>query len=214
MPTTTSKTTTSSLRMSTKKIMAVAAAACLLALWGMTSQASAQDAPTMSADPAAVPGPGEHTFTVTGANWNPGSAIFIVPCTVPGEQLTTATPVEDLIAVASSMSIDDCRLAPIGAPITIGDDGTFTAEITYNVTANFAFGGGDVTQTQTSAVPVLFVADSTDDIGDDITPEGGAQTGFGGTAGSDGNTSTVPVAATVAALTLLGAATLASRRNA
>ena len=56
--------------------------------------------------------------------------------------------------------------------------------------------------------------DMTEDMGDDMVPEGGAGTGFGGTAGSDGNGLAVPLAATIAAVTLLGGAALVSRRNA
>ena len=47
-----------------------------------------------------------------------------------------------------------------------------------------------------------------------MAPEGGAATGFGGSAGSDGNSLAVPLAATIAAVTLLGGAVLVSRRNA
>ena len=56
--------------------------------------------------------------------------------------------------------------------------------------------------------------DMADDMGDDMAPEGGADTGFGGTAGSDGNGVAVPLAATLAVVTLLGGALLVARRNA
>ena len=53
-----------------------------------------------------------------------------------------------------------------------------------------------------------------EDMGDDMVPEGGAATGFGGTAGSDGTSVAVPLAATLAAVILLGGAALVARRNA
>ena len=53
-----------------------------------------------------------------------------------------------------------------------------------------------------------------EDMADDMVPEGGAATGFGGTAGSDGNSVAVPLAATLAAVILLGGAALVARRNA
>jgi len=55
--------------------------------------------------------------------------------------------------------------------------------------------------------------DDMGDMGDDMAPEGGAATGFGGTAGSDGNSVAVPLAATLAAVVLLGGTALAVRRH-
>ena len=56
--------------------------------------------------------------------------------------------------------------------------------------------------------------DMADDMGDDMVPEGPAATGFGGSAGADGNSVAVPLAATLAAIALLGGAVLFTRRNA
>ncbi|MCE2512920.1 MAG: hypothetical protein J4F50_10300, partial [Acidimicrobiia bacterium] len=160
---------------------------------------------------AAVAGPGTYTFTVTGSGWSPGLLVFIVPCTVPGEQLTTATPTDEIVAVTSALGTDDCVLSPIGGPAPVGGDGTFTVEVTHDVPANFAFGAGDAGGTEAGAAPVLFIAE---DMGDDMAPDGAAETGFGGMAGSDGNSVAVPLAATLAAVTLLGGAALVTRRNA
>ena len=202
-----------------KRIMALTAVVSVLALFVLTSQASAQDGPTLSADPPAVAGPGTHTLTITGAGWSPGLLVFIVPCTVPGEQLTTATPIEDIVAAMSAIGEDSCVLSPIGGPAPVGGDGTFTVEVTHDVPANFAFGAGDAGGTEAGAAPVLFIAedmadDMADDMGDDMAPDGAAETGFGGMAGSDGNSVAVPLAATLAAVTLLGGAALVARRNA
>jgi len=227
----------------------MAMAASLLALGVMASQAAAQDSPSIQIEPAAVAGPGSHKFTITGANWNPGLALFVVPCSVPGEQLTTDTPMQEILAAATALTIDDCVQSPLGTA-SVGEDGTFSVEVTADITANFAFGAGDIIQTQTSGFPVLFIADDMsedmddmdmsedmddmsedmddmdmsedmddmsedmDDMGDDMVPAGGAETGFGGTAGSDGNSLAAPLAAVVIALALMGAATLLARRNA
>ena len=197
-----------------KRIVALTAVASLLALFVLTSQASAQDGPSLTADPPAVDGPGTHTFTLTGSGWSV-SSVFIVPCTVPGEQLTTASSTDAIVAALEGMGQADCILAPLGGAIPVGGDGTFTVEITHDVPANFAFGAGDIAGTEDSAVPVLFIAeDMGDDMGDDMAPEGAAETGFGGMAGSDGNSVAVPLAATIAAVTLLGGAALATRRHA
>ena len=142
--------------------------------------------------------------------------VFIVPCTVPGEQLTTASSTDAIVAALEGMGQADCILAPLGAPIAVGGDGTFTVEITHDVPANFAFGAGDAAGTEDSAAPVLFIAEDMggDDMGDDMAPEGAAETGFGGMAGSDGNSVAVPLAATLAAVVLLGGAALVTRRHA
>ena len=203
-----------------KRIMALTAIVSVLALFVLTSQASAQDGPLLTADPPAVDGPGTYTFTLTGSGWSPGLIVFIVPCTTPGEQLTTATSTDDIIATLAGMGQDDCILAPLGAPIPVGGDGTFTVEITHDVPANFAFGAGDAAGTEDSAAPILFIAeDMADDMGeedmaDDMAPEGAAETGFGGMAGSDGDSVAVPLAATLAAVVLLGGAAIVTRRHA
>ena len=198
-----------------KRIMALTAIVSVLALFVLTSQASAQDGPLLTADPPAVAGPGTHTFTLTGSGWSPGLVVFIVPCTTPGEQLTTASSTDEIVAALGGMGQDDCILAPLGAPIPVGGDGTFTVEITHDVPANFAFGAGDAAGTEDSAAPILFIADDMgDDMGDDMAPEGAAETGLGGMAGSDGNSVAVPLAATLAAVVLLGGAVIVTRRHA
>lgn len=47
----------------------------------VTGQVAAQQRPSISADPPAVPGEGTYDFTITGSGWTPGSVIFVVPCT-------------------------------------------------------------------------------------------------------------------------------------
>ena len=199
-----------------KRRVAVAAVASVLALFVLTGQAAAQQRPSISADPPAVPGEGTYTFTITGSGWTAGALIFIVPCTVSGEQLTTAHSTDAITAAKSGATADSCVLTPIGAPAPVGDDGTFTVEVTHDISANFAFGAGDAAGTESDAVPILFIAaDMGDDIdmGDDMTPEGGAATGFGGMAGPDGDSVAVPLAASLAAVILLSGTALILRRN-
>ena len=193
-----------------KRTLAVAAVASVLGLLALTGQAAAQDGPSLQADPPAVPGPGTYTFTLTGSGWQSGLLVYIVPCTVRGDQLTTASSTDEIVAALGAIVSEDCQRIPIGDPKLVGGDGTFTVEITYDVPANFAFGAGDAGSVENSAVPVLFVAD---DMGDDMAPEGGADTGFGGTAGSDPDSVAVPLAATLTAVILLGGTALVVRRN-
>lgn len=193
-----------------KRTLAVAAVAVVSALFALTSQAAAQDGPLLEADPPAVAGPGSQAFTLTGSGWNSGLLVYIVPCTLPGDQLTTASSTDDIVAAVGGMASEDCERIPVGGPVLVGADGTFTVEVTYDVPANFAFGAGDANSVQNTAVPVLFVAD---DMGDGMVPDGGADTGFGGMAGADPGGAAVPLAATLAAVILLGGTALLARRN-
>ena len=193
-----------------KRTLAVAAVAVVLALFALTSQAAAQDGPSLVADPPAVAGPGSQTFTITGSGWNSGLLVYIVPCTLSGDQLTTASSADDIAAAMGAMASEDCERIPIGGPQLVGADGTFTVEVTYDVPANFVIGAGDANSVQDGAVPILFVAD---DMGDGMVPNGGADTGFGGMAGSDPGGAAVPLAATLAAVILLGGTALVARRN-
>ena len=194
-----------------KRIMALTAAVSMLALFVLASQASAQDGPTMTADPAYVPAEGEYTFTVSGAGFTPGLALFVLPCTVPGDPMTP----ENAEAAIAGMGQDNCNIGSL-TPVVVGGDGTFSVQITGTIGPNFVWGAGDAGGTESSGVPVFIgemSSDAGDDMGDDMAPEGSAETGFGGTAGSDGNSLAVPLAATVAAVTLLGGAALVARRN-
>ena len=141
-----------------KRGVAAAAAVSVLAMLVPTSQPAAQQTPSISADPRAVPGEGTHTFTIAGSGWTPGASIFVVPCTVPGEQLTTAHSPEAIEASLSVMTVDDCTLRPIGGPATVGGDGTFAVDLTHDIAANFAFGAGDAAGTERSFAPILFTA--------------------------------------------------------
>ena len=143
-----------------------------------------------------------------------------MPCAYEGDQLTTASSADDLAAAEEQLEDPAaCVRVPIGGPAPVGGDGTFSLEITHDVPANFMFGSGDATAAETAAVPVLFIAEDAgedmaeEDMADDMAPEGAAETGFGGMAGSDGNSVAVPLAATLAAVVLLGGAALVARRH-
>ena len=196
-----------------KRIMALTAVASVLALFALTSQASAQDGPSMTADPAYVPAEGDYTFTVNGSGFTGGLALFVLPCTAPGDPMTPENVGEAIARIGQT----DCDLGSL-TPAVVGADGTFSATVSATVGQNFIWVAGDAAQTESAAAPVFIgepmADDMGDDMGDDMAPEGAAETGFGGMAGSDGNGVAVPLAATIAAVTLLGGAVLVSRRSA
>ena len=195
-----------------KRIMALTAAVSLLALFALTSQASAQGGPSLTADPATVPAEGEYTFTLSGSGFTAGLALFVLPCTAPGEPMTPENAAQAIAAIGQT----DCDLGSM-TPTVVGADGTFSLAATATVGQNFVWIAGDAAQTEAGAVPVFIVEpmdDMGDDMGDDMAPDGAAETGFGGMAGSDGNGVAVPLAATLAAVALLGGAVLVTRRNA
>ena len=192
-----------------KRIMALTAAVSMLALLVLTSQAHAQDGPSLTADPAYVPAEGDYTFTVSGSGFTAGLALFVLPCTAPGDPMTPENAAEAMGRIGQT----DCDLGSL-TPTAVGDDGTFSVTVSATVGQNFVWVAGDAAQTESGAAPVFIGEPMADDMGDDMAPEGAAETGFGGMAGSDGNSVAVPLAATIAAVTLLGGAVLVSRRQA
>ena len=191
-----------------KRIMALTAAVSMLTLLVLTSQAHAQDGPSLTADPAYVPAEGDYSFTVSGSGFTAGLALFVLPCTAPGDPMTPENVAEAIGRIGQT----DCNLGSL-TPAVVGADGTFSASVSATVGPNFVWVAGDAAQTESAAAPV-FIGEPMDDMGDDMAPEGAAETGFGGMAGSDGNSVAVPLAATIAAVTLLGGAVLVSRRHA
>ena len=190
-----------------KRIMALAVAASLLALLVLTSQAHAQGEATASADPEYVGAGGSHSITVSGSNW-PDSGTVIIPCAGYGG----VAPAE----VVESEVFANCDLTSL-FPANVSD-GAFSESLTLDIPAD---GLVMLVGNQAAGLGILVVVkvgepmdDMGDDMGDDMAPEGAADTGFGGTAGSDGNSLAVPLAATIAAVTLLGGAVLVSRRSA
>ena len=137
----------------------------------------------------------------------------MLPCTAPGEPMTPENVAQAIAAIGQT----DCNLGSM-TPVVVGADGTFSLSATATVGQNFVWIAGDAAQTEAGAVPVFIVEPMDDmgeeDMGDDMAPEGAAETGFGGMAGSDGNSVAVPLAATLAAVILLGGTALVTRRNA
>ena len=197
-----------------KRIMALTALVSVVALFAFTSQAAAQQIGTMSADPASVPEAGEYTFTVSGAGFIPDTSVFAVTC--HSDALTNAASIEELGAATAAATRAEC--ASNITPVTVGSDGTFSVEMTVTVEGNIAFAAGDAAGTQQGAVPLpvgmmgdMGDMDDMDDM-DDMAPEGGADTGIGGMAGS-GSSLVVPLAAGLFAVAVLGGAAITLRRN-
>ena len=105
--------------MTKTKLVFVAMALALVA-WVGASAVSAQDGPTLTADPAYVEAAGEYTFTVTGTGF-----------TVPSVNATVCpTANQDEITEDNFTSL--CGLG-FGNTVTKNDDGSFTAELTAEV---------------------------------------------------------------------------------
>ena len=191
-----------------KRIMALTAVASLLALFALTSQAHAQEEATATADPAYVSEAGSHTITLSGSGWT--NDVAIAEC--PG--WGGAVPAE----INEASVVGGCAPSVFAPTVASVSDGSFTQSVTVNVPAEgltlFLFHQAP----DAAAIVIIQVGepmdDMGDDMGDDMAPEGAAETGFGGMAGSDGNSAAVPLAATIAAVTLLGGAVLVSRRHA
>ncbi len=216
-----------------KRIIAVAAAASLIALFAFAGSASADGhGPTVTSDPATVAAEGEeHTFTVTGSGFTPGNVLFVLPCTYPGDPLTPDSTPEQMAASLGAITQASCKLeADYLVPVPADADGNFSVMRTVTVEANLAWVAGDQAQTEVGSVPILVAGgmmddmdmddmdmdedmDMNDDMDDGEMPMGGPMTGFGGTAGDGGSGSALPLAAGLLAVTVLGGAAIALRRN-
>jgi len=186
-----------------KRIMALTVAVSLLALLVLTSQAHAQGEATASADPEYVGAAGSHSITVSGSNW-PASGTVIIPCAGYG-----GVPTAEVVETEVFANCDLTNLFPANV-----SDGSFSESLTLDIPADGLVMLVGNQAAELGVFVVVKVGEPMGDMGDDMAPEGAAETGFGGTAGSDGNSLAVPLAATIAAVTLLGGAALATRRNA
>ncbi len=207
-----------------KRIMALAAAMSMLAMFALASHAAAQSGPTVSVDPEYVSEAGDHEVTVSGSDWQADPAI--TQC--PGFGGVLPPTLDEAAAFANCPNLVASMSALVPAP-----GGSFTTSMTVSVPADglvlLAF-TADPSAFAMTAIKVGEPMDDMDDgdmddmdgdmgdgdmddMGDDMAPMGGADTGFGGTAGSDSSGIAVPLAATLAAVTLLGGAALVARRN-
>ena len=193
-----------------KRTMALAALTSVVALFAFTTQAAAQDGPTASVDPEYVSEAGTHTITVSGSGW-PAAGTVILACAGFGG-------VEPEV-VEEADAFTKCDIGGL-TPATMDGD-SFSNAVDLDIPAeglvilvgNQAAGLGVLA---TVHVGEMMADDMADEGGTDtdMAPEGGADTGFGGMAGSDGNSVAVPLAASIAAVVVLGGATLVRRRNA
>ena len=100
--------------------------------------ASAQDGPTLTAEPATVAGPGEQEFTVTGSGFT--VPVFVLECIV----------VVDLSAINSATDCDLQNLVSVTP-----EDGGFTASITIDVPAEgMSIVAGDAAQTEVGYINI------------------------------------------------------------
>ena len=179
-----------------KRIMALAALVSVVALFAFTTQAAAQDGPTASIDPEYVSEAGTHTITVSGSGW-PAAGTVILACAGYGG-------VEPEV-VEEADALTKCDLEGFKQATMDGD--SFSNAVDLDIPAE---GLVILVGNQAAGLGVL----ATVKVGEMMIPEGGADTGFGGMAGSDGNSVAVPLAASIAAVVALGGATLVRRRNA
>lgn len=134
-----------------------------LLVFGNMTEAFAQGDESMKANVAEA---GEQEVTITGEGWEPGLAIFILPC--PG--------IEDL-ADATGDACDSSALTPV----TVGADGTFEATAEWDIPAEgLIFAAGDAARTAGATARV-----TVGDVADDGAEEDPADDGEGGDGGDD-----------------------------
>lgn len=173
-----------------KKIMALTALASAVTLFAFTASAAAQG-PSASVDPAYVSETGTHSITVSGSGWAEQGTV-VIPC----PQFGGVQP--DAVEEAAAMQ---CNLNSI-TPIASVTDGSFSQAVDLDIPAEglvILVGNQGAAQ---GAYATVMVGEM---------PQGGMDTGFGGTA--DGNGVAVPWAAGIMAVVVLGSAAVALRRN-
>jgi len=226
-----------------KRTMALAAAVGMLTLFALAGQAAAQGQPTASVDPEYVGAAGDHTVTISGSGWQADPAVTACPgfggaipapldqgaalancpdliadmgatVSAPGGSFSTSrtlsVPAEGLVILVftAEPSAADLAVVKVGEPMGDMDD----MDDMDGDMDDMDDMDGDMDDMDDMDGDMDDMGDM-GDMGDDMAPEGGAATGFGGTAGSDGNSVAVPLAATLAAVVLLGGTALAVRRH-
>ena len=149
----------------------MALVAILLASLSLTSMAEAQDVQvgTVVADPQFVPEAGEYTFTATGSDFIPDTAILLLKCTLPGDTVTT--PDEAAAAAADLNPLADCDISA-AQNVEVDGEGGWTAVLTADVGHNFLLSAGDLAGSQAGGawVPIIS-AEATSDDADAAEPE-------------------------------------------
>ncbi len=209
-----------------KRIIAVAAAASLITLLAFTGSAAA-DGHAISVDPMSVDEPGTHLITVSAAAGWPEEGTTLIAC--PGYRGVKPEPPlgPDVVTM--------CDMGNI-IQIMVDSDGSFSADVELDIGAdglvilvgNLAAGLNELAVIHVGMMDDDMDAEDgdmgmdgemmdedmhMDDMDDGEMPMGGAMTGFGGTAGDGGIGSALPLAAGLLAVTVLGGAAIALRRN-
>ena len=120
-----------------------------LALVGFlfAGSASAQDGPTITADPSYVEAAGEQTFTVTGSGWT-GSPIAVLPCEMPAS------------GDAADSDEDACDQGLMVVVVTLDANGGFATEVTLNVPENgIVIAAGDFARTEQAGLAITVGAE-------------------------------------------------------
>ena len=126
-----------------------AMAVAMLALLIVPVAATAQDEPTVTVEPTEVEAAGPADLTIEGAGFTPGLDLFILPCVAPDGDLTAINGQED------------CDVGDL-TPVTVGDDGTFSVEVNYDIVENFAVVAGDAAQSESAGALVAIAAGAGD----------------------------------------------------
>ena len=152
--------------MTKTKLVFIAMALALVA-WVGASAASAQDGPSLTADPATVTEAGEYTFNVTGTGFTVDSLNATV-CPTANQDEITETNFTSL-----------CGLG-FGNTVTKNDDGTFTAQLTAEVGADgitlvmFQLAAGGESARLAITISEATADDSADDAASDDTADDSA----------------------------------------
>ena len=115
-----------------------------------------QTGPALVASPATVPAEGSHDFTIDGTGFDPGSTVYVLVCTIPGDPVSPETPADELAAATAQVDRSDCDLGTAQA-VNVDSSGSFSVQRSATVEPNFLWVASDAAETQSAGVPIFFV---------------------------------------------------------
>lgn len=116
-----------------KKVTVIGLLVAMLAMFSGSALAEGHT-PVLTVTPGSVEAAGPQTVTLSGEDFTPGNSIFILPCAGAEGDLANLTP---------DNTQEVCDIGAL-TPVVIGDDGTFSVEIEYDIPAEgLVIAGGD-----------------------------------------------------------------------
>ena len=121
--------------------------------------------PVITVTPSTMEAAVVYDFTIEGSGFSPGLTVYTVVCFIPGAALLVDVAPQVLSDALNQMDRSNCDLST-AQPLTVADDGSFTAMRRAFAIPNLVWVASDAAETETAGVAVLAARPP--------NPEGGA----------------------------------------